>query len=109
MYHSGDSPIEGHYVTFVKRGDTWYRCNDAIIEHGVKLNCDPDNSHDLDIPYLLMYEKDVESEMLITNVSHPTNFPETDKMIASNSNVDFIINKCYEVNEKTKVSNAKTA
>ena len=54
VYHLGDSPIQGHYVASVKYGDSWYTCNDTIITHGVKLNCDPRNERDPLIPYLYM-------------------------------------------------------
>ena len=59
VYHIGDAPTRGHYVTSVKRGDTWYTCNDSIIT----VDCHPANKYDL-IPYLLIYEKDPESETL---------------------------------------------
>ena len=61
IYHIGDSPIQGHYVASVKDGNRWYTCDDATIRLGVKLNCDPSNEHDHMIPYLVIYEKDVES------------------------------------------------
>ena len=67
VYHNGDSAVQGHYVTSVRNGNTWYTCNDNIITHCVKLNCDPRNQHDLMIPYIVIYEKDLESEMYTLN------------------------------------------
>jgi ubiquitin C-terminal hydrolase len=63
VYHTGDSPDQGHYVCAVKNGDTWYTCNDDQINFGVKLECNPTVKDDLLIPYLLIYEKVHESEV----------------------------------------------
>ena len=115
IYHNGDSPAQGHYVACVKDGDTWYTCNDNVITLGVKLHCDPNNRLDLLIPYLLIYEKNLESEISIpSNVSHPTEIQESDQMItADDSNVDFEfsvgISNCTQINENVKVINADIA
>merc|ERR1712034_217381 len=63
VYHTGDSPDQGHYVCAVKNGDTWYTCNDDQINFGVKLECNRTVKDDLLIPYLLIYEKVHESEV----------------------------------------------
>jgi hypothetical protein len=47
----------------VKNGDTWYTCNDDQINFGVKLECNPTMKDDLLIPYLLIYEKVIESDV----------------------------------------------
>ena len=40
IYHVGDSPVNGHYVSSVKRNNTWYTCNDTECDsNSVKLGC----------------------------------------------------------------------
>ena len=106
VYHIGDSPAQGHYVTSVRNGDTWYTCNDTTITLGVKLNCDPANEHDLLIPYLLIYEKDHES--LISIPSHVSCPPEIqgDPMIINvdNNDIDFSA-ECSQMKRKVELVN----
>ena len=65
IYHiGGDSPVSGHYVSSVKRNNIWYTCNDvAIKEDRVKLSCLTTEKNTM-IPYLLIYEKDDQSNSL---------------------------------------------
>ena len=63
IYHIGDSPDQGHYVCAIKDDDIWYTCNDDRIDFGVKLRCNPAIKDDLLIPYLLIYEKVLDSEV----------------------------------------------
>ena len=30
--HEGVSPVEGHYYTYAKHHEKWYRCNDKVME-----------------------------------------------------------------------------
>ena len=46
-----------------KNDDIWYTCNDDRIDFGVKLRCNPAIKDDLLIPYLLIYEKVLDSEV----------------------------------------------
>ena len=96
VYHIGTSPNHGHYVTAVKFCDEWYTCNDAIVEIGVKLNCDPtvDADERSMIPYLLIYTKDVESNVIAeSNVCHENEIVVGDPMMIvddSNEDIDFL-------------------
>ena len=70
VYHNGNSPTEGHYFSCVKIDNTWYTCNDHICTEGVKLNCFSTDRGDK-IPYLLIYEKGNEVELLpVSTMSH---------------------------------------
>ena len=106
IYHIGDSPVQGHYVASVKYGNNWYTCNDTVVTLGVKLHCDPANPQDHTIPYLLIYEKEPECQVLIPNlVSVLSENKESSSMSIDddNSTVDFTIGKCTHTNEKVEV------
>ena len=32
LCHLGERIQSGHYISYVRKGDTWYKCNDAIVE-----------------------------------------------------------------------------
>ncbi len=51
--HSGPSTESGHYVAFVKYGETWYKCDDRKVKR-VKL-CDATKSDMGNTPYLIYY------------------------------------------------------
>ena len=54
----------------------------ATIRLGVKLNCDPRNEHDFMIPYLVIYEKDIESVIpTLCNVSQSPLLEENNAVI----------------------------
>ena len=108
IYHIGESPVQGHYVSSVKYGDTWYTYDDSIVTNGVKLDCDPGKDYDNMIPYLLIYEKNSECEMQLT-LSTVTSPPNMESMITEKTdNVNFSIGKCMETDEKYEVVNADT-
>ena len=65
VYHIGNSPYHGHYVSAVKDGQSWYTCNDDRIDLGVKLRCNPSVNDDILVPYLLIYQKVIELEVPI--------------------------------------------
>ena len=110
VYHIGDSPSEGHYVTSVKENNIWYTCNDSICKEGVKLSCDPTDQDNM-VPYLLIYEKDLECELpTLTNVTKPSEIEESNPMIISNNDdVDFLVDKCILTDEKENVINDKSS
>ena len=114
VYHIGDSPIQGHYVSCVKENNIWYYCNDNIVTEGVKLNCYP-TDQDKMIPYLLIYEKDLESETPLLNLSsNMTENEESNHNIVDSSDIDFALNSCvhndgkgYVMTDESSVSNNK--
>ena len=69
VYHIGNSPTQGHYVSCVKENNIWYTCNDSICTNGVKLHCAP-TDQDKMTPYLLIYEKDLERLPALNDVFH---------------------------------------
>ena len=48
----------------LKEVNAWYTCNNDRVDLGVKLRCNPTLKDDLLVPYLLIYEKVHESEVL---------------------------------------------
>ena len=107
VYHIGDSPIQGHYVSCVKENNIWYYCNDAIVTKGVKLNCYP-TDRDMMVPYLLIYEKDLGSETPSLDISsHMTESGESNHNIIDNSVIDFAIHNCVHDDGMEYVSNDK--
>ena len=91
VFHIGDSPTQGHYVTCIKENNIWYRCNDSHCEvnENVKLNYDQIDS-DRETPYLLIYERNVESDIPIcTNVEK---VEETTFTILENNTKDVDLN-----------------
>ena len=49
--HSGPNQYSGHYVTFVKRENKWYECNDQKLDVRVKDDVISDNN------YIYMYQR----------------------------------------------------
>jgi len=81
--------------------------NDTTTTLCVKLNCDSTNRNGLMIPYLLIYEKYIESEIPTPSyISNQTEIKESDPMIIaneSNYDFDFSIENCP--NEEMKERN----
>jgi hypothetical protein len=76
----------------VKNGDTWYTCNDDQINFGVKLECNPTMKDDLLIPYLLIYEKVIESEVpRQCEITHAINVGESELVTSKSIEVKNVI------------------
>ena len=66
IYHTGNSPNEGHYFACIKVDNIWYTCDDHRCTEGVKLYCGPSDQGDK-IPYLLIYEKGNDNKLVIVD------------------------------------------
>ena len=73
VYHIGDSPFSGHYMSSVKYNETWYTTNDDKCYAGVQLHCSNNNDNVM-TPYLLIYEKRGTSDSLIFSNGSETEY-----------------------------------
>ena len=100
VYHTGDTPTSGHYMSSVQIDNIWYTCNDSHCTEGVKLRS---SSTDIgnEIPYLLIYEKVSETLLLTSNVCHESDDPVV--INDDDSDIDF----CFH-NTQTKRRKIRT-
>ena len=54
-HHLGETPKSGHYVSSVKRGDNWFRCNDTKIVQITENNAKSNDCHTF--VYLKLFEE----------------------------------------------------
>ena len=84
----GTSLENGHYISYVKKGDDWYECNDKCvkiinrsydIDTFIQLDCKNKNMD----PYMLFYEK--KTSKMERRIGMMKNF--TKNMMKPNANV----------------------
>ena len=95
--HIGCSPFRGNYKSFVKYDNIWYTTNNLKYSIGAKLECSTNDTGM--IPYLLIYEKNVNDSLLISNI-------ETDRSQLSKElhNIDDVLEKVDESYETERIA-----
>ena len=54
ILHSGDSATAGHYISYIKKGAKWYKCNDSNIS---TINEDEYDKQEDFQPYIIFYKR----------------------------------------------------